>query len=75
MCLYHQCLGDGYQGSHQFYERDEIDRGDGLAAALLLLLALLLGRGGWLAGMVEPEVDEKGAARCALHDLNLVSVK
>ena len=37
---------------HELCEGDEVDRGDGLAAALLLLLALLLRGGGRLARVV-----------------------
>ena len=36
------------QGGHQLAQGDQVDRGDGLAATLLLLLSFLLGRGGWL---------------------------
>ena len=36
------------QSGHQFSQGNEVDGGDGLSAALLLLLAFLLGRGGWL---------------------------
>merc|ERR1719291_1624286 len=35
------------QGRHEFAEGDQVDRGHGLAAALLLLLSFLLGRSGW----------------------------
>ena len=33
------------QGGHQLAQGDEVDRGDSLAATLLLLLSFLLGRG------------------------------
>merc|ERR1719357_2136147 len=58
------------QSCHQLSEGDEVDRGHGLAASLLLLLPLLLRRAGRLAGMVEPKVDQQFAARRRLHDLN-----
>ena len=41
-----------YQGCHEFAEGDKVDRGDSLAATLLLLLSFLLGRGRWLKYMV-----------------------
>ena len=42
---------------HQLNEGDEVDGGHGLAAALLLLLALLLGSGGRLAGVVCEDIE------------------
>ena len=43
---------DGHQGGHQFDEGDEVDRGDCLAAALLLLLTLFFWRRSWLPRMI-----------------------
>ena len=48
------------EGGHQLNQGDEVDGGDSLAATLLLLLALLLGCGGGLAGVVFPEKDLVG---------------
>ena len=42
----------GVEGGHQFNQRNQVDRGDSLAATLLLLLSFLLGRGRWLKYMV-----------------------
>merc|ERR1712172_377017 len=39
----------GVEGSHQFNQRNQVDRGDSLAATLLLLLAVILGCGSWLS--------------------------
>merc|ERR1719195_2183612 len=58
------------EGDHQLVERDEVDRGDSLAAAsLLLLLSLILGGGG-LTGVVSPQPHQQGALGGGLEDLN-----
>ena len=50
----------GVEGGHQLNQGNQVDGGDGLAATLLLLLALLLGGSGGLAGVVFPEKDLVG---------------
>ena len=45
-------VNEGHQGGHQLDEGDEVDRGDRLAATLLLLLTLLFWRRCRLAGMI-----------------------
>merc|ERR1712061_612203 len=57
-------------GGHQLSQRDEVDRGHGLAIASLLLLALLLGGGGGLARVVFPQQDQELALGGGLHDLD-----
>merc|ERR1719166_897383 len=48
------------ESGHQLSQRDQVDGGDGLTAAtLLLLLALLLGSGGGLAGVIGPEKGQQ----------------
>merc|ERR1719192_1094846 len=59
------------EGGHQLSQRDEVDRGHGLAtASLLLLLTLLLGSGGGLARVIFPQQDQELALGGRLHDLN-----
>merc|ERR1719295_2536628 len=48
------------EGGHQLIERDEVDRGDSLAtASLLLLLAFFLLGLSWLSRMVFPQEDKQ----------------
>merc|ERR1719195_1671081 len=59
------------EGDHQLVERDQVDRGDSLAAAsLLLLLSLILGGGGGLTGVVSPQPHQQGALGGGLEDLH-----
>merc|ERR550532_477632 len=59
------------EGGHQLIERHQVDGGHSLAAAsLLLLLALILGGAGGLAGVVSPQVDQQGALGGGLEDLH-----
>merc|ERR1719400_3022114 len=59
------------ESDHQLIERDEVDRGDSLAAAsLLLLLALILGSGGGLAGVISPQPHQQGTLGGRLEDLH-----
>merc|ERR1712079_426834 len=58
-------------GGHQLTQRDEVDRGHGLAtASLLLLLTLILGGRGRLSGVVSPEEDQQLAGAGGLEDLD-----
>merc|ERR1719357_590224 len=58
------------QGRHQVHEGHQVDRGDGLAATLLLLLALLLGSSGWLSGVVGPQKGQQNTGGSGLHNLD-----
>merc|ERR1719166_170389 len=59
------------ESGHQLSQRDQVDGGDGLTAAtLLLLLALLLGSGGGLAGVIGPEKGQESAGAGGLEHLH-----
>merc|ERR1719150_1134942 len=59
------------EGGHQLTQRDEVDRGHGLAtASLLLLLTLILGGRGRLSGVVSPEEDQQLTGAGGLEDLD-----
>merc|ERR550532_63808 len=59
------------EGGHQLIERHQVDGGHSLAAAsLLLLLALILGGAGGLAGVVSPQPNQQGALGGRLEDLH-----
>merc|ERR1719412_645392 len=59
------------EGGHQLSQRDEVDRGHGLAtASLLLLLAIILGGSSGLSGVVSPEENQELALGGGLHDLD-----
>merc|ERR1719150_824487 len=59
------------EGGHQLSQRDEVDRGHGLAtASLLLLLAIILGGSSGLSGVVSPEENQEFALGGGLHDLD-----
>merc|ERR1719347_1978108 len=58
------------EGGHQLTQGDQVDRGDSLAATLLLLLALLLGGSSWLARVVFPQKNQQSISRLALHDFD-----
>ena len=45
------------EGHHELGEGDQIDGGDGLASALLLLLALVLGRVLRLPRVISPKMN------------------
>merc|ERR1712061_540068 len=57
-------------GGHQLSQRDEVDRGHGLAIASLLLLAIILGGSSGLSGVVSPEENQELALGGGLHDLD-----
>merc|ERR1719295_1816761 len=57
----------GVESGHQLNQGDEVDRGDSLAAALLLLLTLLLGCCGGLSRVVFPQENQQSIGRLALH--------
>merc|ERR1712061_922671 len=57
-------------GGHQLSQRDEVDRGHGLAIASLLLLAIILGGSSGLSGVASPEEDQQLALGGGLHDLD-----
>merc|ERR1719237_421948 len=56
----------GVEGGHQLNQGDEVDRGDSLAATLLLLAVILGGRGG-LARVVFPEKHQQSTGGGGLH--------
>merc|ERR1719300_1954721 len=58
------------EGGHQLSQRDQVDGGDSLTAATLLLLALLLGSGGGLAGVVSPQVNQERTLGGGLEHLD-----
>merc|ERR1719210_2299314 len=59
------------EGGHQLIERDQVDRGDSLAtASLLLLLTLILLDLSWLSRMVFPEEDKQWTLGCRFEDLD-----
>merc|ERR1719400_144954 len=59
------------EGGHQLIERHQVDGGHSLAAAsLLLLLALILGGAGGLAGVVSPQPNQQGTLGGRLEDLH-----
>merc|ERR1711863_53201 len=60
----------GVEGGHQLNQGNQVDGGDGLAATLLLLLALVLGGGCGLAGMIFPQENEQSTGGGGLHHLN-----
>merc|ERR1719412_287017 len=60
----------GVEGGHQLNQGNEVDRGDSIAATLLLLLAVILGGGSWLTRMVFPQENQQGIGRLALHDFD-----
>merc|ERR550519_2845153 len=59
----------GEQGGHQLNQGNEVDGGDGLAATLLLL-AVILGSGCGLAGVIFPQKNEQSTSGSGLHHLN-----
>merc|ERR550532_50574 len=59
------------EGGHQLIERHQVDGGHSLtAASLLLLLALILGGAGGLAGVVSPQPNQQGTLGGRLEDLH-----
>merc|ERR1719515_589903 len=59
------------EGGHQLSKRHEVDRGDGLAAAsLLLLLALVLGSSGGLSRVISPQKNKKLTLGGGLEDFD-----
>merc|ERR1719412_1450515 len=59
------------EGGHQLSQRDEVERGHGLAtASLLLLLAVILGGSSGLSGVVSPEQNQEFALGGGLHDFD-----
>merc|ERR1712127_404331 len=57
-------------GGHQLTKGDQVDRGDSLAATLLLLLAIILGSNSGLTRVVLPQQHQQRTFGGGLHDLN-----
>jgi len=59
------------QSGHELTKRDQVDGGDSLTAAtLLLLLTLFLGGSSRLSRMISPQMNQELAFRSGLEDLN-----